>query len=235
MKSTDDAGLAQAFRERIGTIEEQLEAGTYRTGSWADLLREIRAQPRPLRLDVAEDVSRASNALHRRAGHPEVSAFVGFGGAVVAAIASLVPLIGGADTQSNALALAGALMLAGVAQPLVKVTTGLLLGVRYAYAFLLGFEPRFKMQFGTYLSRPRIARVAYHLSGTLGTPLALALVSRQAALPPLTRTVSFGFALLFGAMNASFFLAALLGFSRFGPVRLAITSGGSAGLELRRR
>ncbi len=223
----------EALRGRILTIEKEVQSGTYRPGPWAAATREIRGLPAAQRRALAQDVTRTSNALHRRAGYPEVSVLLGIGAECAAGVVSIVPLIGGADTQSNALTMAGAALLATVAQPLLKIAVGTLLGVRYAYAFLRMFEPRFKMQYGSYLSRPRLARILYHLCGTAGTPLALAFVSGLAALPEFARMACYGLAVAFAALNAVFFGAALLGFRRIGPVRVSITSGGSAGEELR--
>ncbi len=223
----------EALRTQIQAIEEQAGEGTYRPGPWAALIRELRVLPAADRRALADDVTRTSNAVHRLAGYGEISALGGVGLECAAGIVAIVPLIGGADTQSNALALAGAGLLATVAQPLLKVAVGTLLGVRYAYAFLRVFEPRFKMQYGSYLSRPRFVRVVYHLSGMVGTPLALAFVSSLSALPEWARMICWSLAIFFIALNGALFIAAALGMRRLGPLKLSITSGGSAGLELR--
>ena len=228
MKSQTDQ-----IRHRIRSIEEQVDAGTYRPGPWSALVREIRTLPGADRRALAADVSRASNALHRRAGHPEVSVVTGAALETVAVVASFVPLIGGIDTRSKVLSLGGALILAAAAQPLLKLIVGTLLGVRYAYAFLFGAEPRFKMRYGSYLARPRWARVVHHLSGTIGTPLALGFVSSIDAIPPWTRAVCWTLAVVIASANVFCFLAAAAGWTRLGPLRLSVTSGGSAGRELR--
>ncbi len=221
------------LRGRIREIEARVEDGTYRPGPWAALVREVRALPGASRRVLAPDVTRASDALHRRAGHPEVGAWVGLVLEVGAVLVSLVLLIGGVDTQSRALSLGGALVLGTAAQPLVKVSVGTLLGVRYSYAFLRVFEPRFKMRYGTYLARPRWARVVYHLAGTIGTPLALWWVSGLQSIPAWTRSACTLLAVVLVAANVGFFVAALFGAKKIGPLRVAITSGGNAGLELR--
>ncbi len=48
------------------------------------------------------------------------------------------------------------------------------LGIAYDYAYLFHIEPRFKMSYGTYLAAPRWARIVFHLSGIVGSPLGLA-------------------------------------------------------------
>ena len=71
-------------------------------------------------------------------------------------------------------------LLALTGQPLVKVTLGLLLGVRYAYAYLWYVEPRFKIRYSTYIALTPRRRVLLNLTGSIGTPLVLAAGSWQA-------------------------------------------------------
>lgn len=220
-------------RARIKKIEQAVGDGTYEPGPWAALLRELEVLPRADRRALAVDVTQASNALHRRAGHPEKGVAAGVALEIGATVAATALLIGGAETGSNALTLGGATLLATVAQPLVKLAIGTLLGVRYAYAFLLVLEPRFKMKYGTYLALPRWARVVYHLGGTIGTPLALAWVATREASPTLTAAICTVLALISGGANVSFFVAAARGARKLGPLRLSTTSGGRAGQELR--
>jgi UDP-N-acetylmuramyl pentapeptide phosphotransferase/UDP-N-acetylglucosamine-1-phosphate transferase len=131
--------------------------------------------------------------------------------------------------------LVAAVVLTTTLQPLVKVSAGTALGIRYSYAYIRGIEPRFKMRYGTYLAAPRWRRIVLHLSGTVGSLLALWLV-RRLALPELPGTaVVCGAAFwIVAAMNAVPFLAGLAGVHRLGPVGTTnSTSGGAAALELR--
>ena len=81
-------------------------------------------------------------------------------------------ILAGVATRSNLLAAVGAMVWMATLQPLIKLMAGRLLGVQYDYFYLLAIEPRIKMRYGTYLTRPRLFRVIVHLAGTIGSPLA---------------------------------------------------------------
>jgi hypothetical protein len=119
-------------------------------------------------------------------------------------------------------------------QPLLKVLTGTVLGIRYAYAYLLGPEPRFKMRFGSYIAAPRAARVLFHLSGTIGSPLGAWLPTRFLG-PSLRPASTFCWILLaiVVIINVVPLALALSGLQRIGPIRLSLGSAASAALEIR--
>jgi len=86
----------------------------------------------------------------------------------------------GVYLSSNAVAIAGAALWVIAFQPVVKVATGTALGVGYDYVYLERGEPRFKMEYGSYLARTRWARIALHLSGAIGSPLGAYLAAMLA-------------------------------------------------------
>jgi len=136
--------------------------------------------------------------------------------------------------NSNSAAAIGAISLTVALEPLVKVAAGLLLGIRYDYAYLLGLEPRFKMRYGTYLVRARPARIVFHFAGMIGSPLGAWLSTRFLG-PELATArrfcwVLFAFAI---AINAAIFGLALAGVRRIGPLRLSLASAAVAATELR--
>ncbi len=222
------------FRSKLVAIETNIDAGRYRPGPWDAFLRSACRQPRSERLALAADVSRISQKLHARHHLRTLSVTAGVGIELLATLAGCGALAIARASGSNLVALLAAGIWITTFQPLIKLCVGLLLGVRYDYAYLRGVEPRFKMRYGTYLAAPRWARIVVHLSGTVGSPLAAWLVGT------LTRP---GLALsgricglvfwTTSALNALLFLAALIGWRRIGPARLTTTSGGAAALELR--
>jgi hypothetical protein len=62
-------------------------------------------------------------------------------------------------------------------QPLIKVSVGTALGIRYEYVYLFALEPRFKMAFGSYIAAPPWRRVLLQLSGLIGSALSAALAA----------------------------------------------------------
>lgn len=176
-----------------------------------------------------------SDKLHRRSYSRILRIWVGLlvGIALTAFGAAL--LLWGLDRASPAGLLAAAVILMTTLQPLVKVAAGVCLGVRYSYVWFWGFEPRFKMRYGTYLAAPRWRRVMVHLAGTLGSPLALLCVALLAA--PVQPSVASLCWALFGILlvpQVVPFLLVLLGVGSLGRLRLASrTSGGAAADELR--
>ncbi|HYL58095.1 MAG TPA: hypothetical protein VEU51_04440 [Candidatus Acidoferrales bacterium] len=136
--------------------------------------------------------------------------------------------------ESSTAAVAAVFIWVATFQPLLKILVGTMLGVRYEYAYLLGVEPRFKMQFGTYVAASRWKRIVLHISGMIGSPLAAALVAMTArGRLPVAAAVSWAVFWLVAAVNVFMMIAALAGVRRVGPLRTADGSGGAAGLELR--
>jgi hypothetical protein len=144
-------------------------------------------------------------------------------------------LVIGLRVESNLAVLVSAAILATTFQPLIKVATGWLLGVDYAYAYLWGIEPRFKMRYGSYVAASRWRRVVLHLSGAVGTPLALWLVGTLAAARlPTAAAICIGLFWVLVAVQVVPFVAGLSGLRRLGPLSMRLTSGGAAGAEIRR-
>jgi len=227
--------MSEPLTRTLASIEAALDQGVYRPGPWAAFLRDAESRSAAERAANAADVSRVSDKLHQRRPRRILSfrtairvelAATAVGGAVLAA---------GLAGTSTVAVLAAAVVLMTTLQPLVKVSAGRVLSIRYSYAYIRGIEPRFKMRYGTYLAAPRWRRIALHLSGTVGSLLALWLV-RRLALPELPGTAAVcGVAFwIVAGMNAVPFLAGLAGVRRLGPVGpVNSTSGGAAALELR--
>ena len=125
-------------------------------------------------------------------------------------------------------------LLALTLQPAIKVTAGLILGIRYSYAYLWYFEPRFKMKYGYYLCCPASRRIAFQLIGSVGTPLAM-LIGMY-----LLKDVSYlfwpcfvGF-IVFTLMQIVAFIGALIDVRRVGPFPLRhLTTPAMLGFELK--
>lgn len=223
------------LRASLEQIEADLDQGTYRPGPWAAWLRRARALPQPERMSIAADVSRVSDKLHLRQARRKISYASGLGLEIVATIAGVWLLATGLRETSATPVLIGALLLTMTMQPLVKISVGTVLGIRYSYAYLWGAEPRFKMRYGTYLAASRWKRVLLHLAGTVGSVLALA-VAHSLAEPELPSTATILRVLLWivVALQVLPFLAGIAGLRRLGPLGPPTnTSGGAAGVELR--
>ena len=118
--------------------------------------------------------------------------------------------------------------------PMAYVIGAIVLGVT-GVIFFFGFEPRFKMRYGTYLSAERWRRVLLHLSGTVGSPLAFWRVAlrTEEALPGASATCRALFLLLVAVQVLTFSLG-IAGVRRLGPLgAVRHTSGGAAAYELR--
>jgi hypothetical protein len=215
-------------------IESQLDEGVYRPGPWAAFLRAADARPRGERRVLADQASRVSDKLHRR-GRPLTLSFrAGLWLELVATLVGVMLLKAGLRGAYGGQVLAAAIILTATLQPLVKIAVGHLLGIRYSYFYVWGYyEPRFKMRYGTYLCAERWQRVLLHLSGTVGSPLALWWVSIRAAevVPGVSAICEVLFWILVGVQVLTF----SLGIS--GVPRLAragwLTSGGAVARELR--
>jgi hypothetical protein len=227
--------LPDALSDQIVAIEREVDANSYRAGTWARLVNEVRALPIAERRHVAELLSRVSRKLHGRSGRGTISVRAGYLAEVGLAIAGAVVLALGARHQSNLLVIVSAVIWTIVFQPLIKVAVDYLLGLRYEYAYLYGVEPRFKMCFGQYLAQPRYARLLLHLSGTIGSPTGAWLPTLFVD-PSLRIAVYVCWGLFWTVVliNVAGFVAVLTGVrSRVGSIRLRDSSGGAAALELR--
>jgi hypothetical protein len=219
---------------RLTAIEGDIDAGRYRPGPWDSLLRTLRTRPREERAEMATAVARVSRKLHMRGGRRTMSITVAIALELAATMVGAALLIWAIAWQSNLLAIVGAGIWATTFQPLVKSACGRALGVHYDYAFLYGLEPRLKMDYGSYLAAPRAARIALHLSGTVGSPLAAWIV--WWLLPPamtLAKILCWYAMWVLIAINVATLLLALIGVRRLAGSRMSASSSGAAAIELR--
>ncbi len=222
------------LRERLAAIERAVDDGTYRPGPWHALIHDVRNSMFFERAAIADDLSRVSRKLHLRKPRRRVAMNIGLLMEIAATMIGGMLMILGVAVHWGALAFLGALLWMVALEPLIKLMVGRAMGVQYDYFYLLGIEPRLKMRYGTYLSRPRLLRIIVHLSGTIGSPLAAWLTYWM-----LSRAQPGAAALCFGAfwvlliINVVNFVAPLFGVHRIGPVPLSMTSAGSAAIEIR--
>lgn len=225
---------AADLRSAITEIERAIDSGTYRPGPWARVLTQARAASASERSAISADVSRVSRKLHLRRGRKTIKAQTGFAIEAAAVAVGDILLALGIHRSSNVAAIAGMAIWVMALQPLVKVATGAALGVGYDYAYLANGEPRFKMEYGSYIAQPRWARVALHLSGAVGSPLGAWLAARLVRdTLPVTYWITIVVFWMVNALNLSLFVAGLAGIKRLGVSRTVDTSCGAAGAELR--
>ena len=221
--------------EQIAAIDRALEDGTYKPGRWQRLVAAVEALPQAERNALAPRMTSLSDKLHGRNGFVQVPFVAAYGAEWVLLFAGLLLVLTGGG--SPWISLAGVVALLLCMQPFIKVTVGLILGVRYSYGFLWYVEPRFKMSYGTYLMLGSSERVQLHLAGSIGTPLA-ALLGYLLVDPTQTLLVS-GCQILFWLMlvlQIATFFAEWFGVRKVGPFRLSLlTSPATAAMELRKR
>lgn len=222
------------FRAQLAAIERDLDQGRYKPGPWGRLIATIRNQPDGVRAALAGDVSRVSRKLNLRTGRGTLPVAGAMAIELAAAAAGGLILAVALARGSSLGAIAAMAIWVTAFQPLVKVAVGIALGIGYEYAYLLGIEPRFKMNFGNYLAAARWKRIVLHLSGTVGSPLGAMIVASAAeAKLPITAVVCWVAFWILVAINVIPFVAAVMGVGRLGRLRPDETSGGSAGIELR--
>jgi hypothetical protein len=221
--------------ERLDDIERRLDDGTYLPGPWAGFLRDAGRRDRAERKSLTEDVSRISDKLHRRKHPVTVSLRVGLLIELAGMAVGLIVLELGLRRPCPGCVLVAAAILAVTWQPLLKVATGYLLGIRYSYLYMSGVEPRIKMQYGTYLAASRWRRVALHLAGTVGSPLAFWWVAVRATRDlPEVAGICWLLCWILVAVQIVLFVVVLAGARRGGPLGGAhLSSGGSIARELR--
>jgi hypothetical protein len=215
-------------------IEGQLDDGVYRPGPWAAFLRAAEARPREERATLSDQASRVSDKLHRRSHARTLPFWTGLLFELVATAVAVTLLESGLERASGGSVLVAAIILTVTLQPLIKITAGTLVGIRYSYFYIWGgYEPRFKMRYGTYLCAERWQRVLLHVSGTLGSPLAFWWVSVRAEpmLPGVSAVCELLFWLLVAVQVVAFSLV-MSGVRRLARVGW-VTSGGAAARELR--
>jgi hypothetical protein len=234
METDAQPPLQSDFSGRLAAIERAVDAGHYRPGPWQALMHDIRNSMFFERAAIADDVSRVSRKLHMRRNRRRLSMQIGLLGEIAATSLGGLLVLAGVASRSNAPAIIGALLWMTAMQPIIKLMVGRGLGVHYDYMYLLGVEPRLKMRYGTYLTRPRLFRVIVHLSGTIGSPLAayLSYLLLYRALPGAADFCLAAFWVLV-FINVFNFAAALAGIHRIGPLLLSMTSAGAAAQEIR--
>jgi hypothetical protein len=224
----------EGLRAQLADIERALDSNTYRPGPWDALLRELRSQPDEMRRSLAADITRISRKLHQRTARVTVPLDLAMLLEGVGTVVGGVALGLAVAWESTLLALLGAFLWATTFQPLVKVAVGHALAIGYDYAYLFHIEPRFKMSYGTYLAAPRWARIVFHLSGALGSPLGLATAAvLVAGALPATATFTWIVFWLGVVINVVPFAGAVGGVRRIGAWRFNLSSAGAAGAEVR--
>ena len=220
------------LKSRIRALHFSISEGSYRIGDWQTLLRDIEASDIGVRSKLREDITMVSAALHSRHNYPTapflpiyiVELAILVGATAITIYDSLIP---------NLLA---TLLLAVTLQPTLKVTTGLILGVRYSHAYLWYFEPRFKMKYGDYVSRPTWQRLLINFVGSVGTPLAMIIGLKLLAENAYLFWVCAMGLIAFSMMQIVAFSAALAGITRLGPFTLRhLTTPAMLGFEIRER
>lgn len=222
-------------RENLRRIEDDLDTGSYRPGPWKALVAELRKTPADTRRALVADINRVSDKLHGRGTSRTLPILAGLSVEIGASALALLGLERALDLGWPLAVLAAAGVLTMTLQPLVKVTAGAILGVRYSYFYLWGPEPRVKMRYGTFLAAATWRRVVVHLAGTIGSPLALAFCA-NASSPHHPKTALFLFAAftLLVLIQVVMLLGGIAGARRIGPSPpVALSSAGAAGLEIR--
>jgi hypothetical protein len=230
----ESTAASDQLRAQLGLVEQALDGGQYRPGPWDAILRAARALPRADRALLTDDLSRVSRKLHQRHQWRKLPVAAALGTEAALAIIGCILLIFGIRHGSNLLVITTAALWSIAFQPLIKVTTGLLLGVGYDYAYLYHLEPRFKMTYGKYLAAPRWARITLHLAGMIGSPLGVWLPTVWAGRNLLVATyLCRASSLLLVVINVGSLFIALCGIYRIRGFRLLDSSAGMAALELR--
>jgi hypothetical protein len=232
MKQTDTT--IRELRQRLDAIEDDVDNGRYRPGPWEALIRAVRARPDAERAQIAEGIGRVSRKLHMRTERITI----GIGSALVfelvATVIGGVLLVLAMGFSSNVLAIIGAVIWVTTFQPLIKFGCGRAVGIHYDYAYLYGVEPRFKTEYGSYLASSRAARIVFHLSGMIGSPLAAWFI--WSVLPQqmnLARVLCWYAMWALIATNVVTLIVGLAGIRRIGGFRLRDSSSGVAAAEMR--
>jgi hypothetical protein len=223
------------LEQLLAEIEDAIDSNTYSRGRWQVFLeRAATASPDEL-LPLESSTTRVSEKLHQRTSPSTMPFGRALAFEILASLGGFSILIVAASTGSVVGLVAAAVCLVVTLQPLLKVATGLAFQLAFAYAYLWGVEPRFKLKYGTYLAAPRWKRVSFHASGMLGSPFAwliVALVARPSH--PTLSEVLLWLAVAHMTFVVAQFLLALVGVRRvplLGLLRLG--SGGAAAWELR--
>lgn len=168
MQKSETQGAAYWVKALL-EIRTDLHQNNYKPGPWHKLTKLLAKAPAGERAEVSELVSEVSNLLHSRKYKFRAPFLVGYAAEWIILVLSITLM----QADHLLLRLASVGLLALCLQPMLKVTAGLLLGVRYAYVYLWYIEPRFKMAYGTYMQLGPARQCALHFAGSLGTPAAL--------------------------------------------------------------
>jgi hypothetical protein len=220
---TDGGDAMKELEEKLAELQTSIQEGTYRVGDWQRLVSIIDGLPYDDKQDLSLSISETSNLLNQRHGFLCLPFAAGFMIEFILAMFGFYILYNG--TANPAIALMASVALILSLQPFLKIIVGFLLGVRYAYVYLFYIEPRFKTQYGTYLTLSPTQRIAYHLSGIVGTPLALYLA--LAILGPAGFPLIWIWLLFWGAIAVQLlpFIAEWFGLKKLGPFRLSVLTG----------
>jgi hypothetical protein len=224
------------LEQLLAEIEDALDSNTYSRGRWEVFLERAAAASPDELVPLESSITRVSEKLHLRTRPSTLPFERALAFEILAALGGLAILTVAASTGSAVGFVAAAVCLVVTLQPVLKVATGLAFQLPFAYAYLWGAEPRFKLKYGTYLAAPRWKRVSYHVSGMLGSPFAwliVAVVARPSH--PTLSGVLWWLAVAHMVFIVGQFLLAVAGVRRvplLGLLRLG--SGGAAGWELRR-
>lgn len=221
------------IEQLIEEIDTALTEQRYRPGAWQRLVAAVYKLPVAERAELKERISLLGNKLHQRHGFPQLGFPLAFALEIMLAVCGLAILLSGSD--GIGLVMIGLVFLMLSLQPLIKIVVGLLVGVRYAYAYLWYIEPRFKMQYGTYLTITPWARVLLHLAGSLGTLVAFLLgVMLLGDSFSNLADLCWIFFWIFLIIQIVAFVAEWIGIHKVGPFRLSLlTSPATAAMELR--
>jgi hypothetical protein len=203
-------------RQGMNLIETSLDSGTYRVGDWQKGLKALKGLGQDQILMLSPDLTRISNKLHRRNHFAEAPAWMGFVFEYLLLVMSMLTM----TVENTSVRLSSIIFLALCLQPLIKISTGILLGVRYSYVYLWYVEPRFKMRFGTYHQLARWQKLILQLSGSVGTPIALLIGWSVLDDAPLLSMLSLAGALAVALMQVSAFVAVWFGVRKLGPFLL---------------
>lgn len=224
--------IIEPLQSELENIENSLDSGNYRVGQWQKFIDHMSEYDGQKLTPIAADVSRISNKLHRSHNYFELPVVPSMVFEVLITLLGFVCFF----SENPFVRLAGVVLLLMSLQPLIKVVTGLLLGIRYSYVYFLNVEPRFKMFYGTYIPLSIEKKVFYHLSGAIGTPLAMltGFVVFQGEYKLLANAF-IAFFVLASLMQIGAFTAVWMGYRKIGRYVLEnLTSPAKAAAELKR-
>ena len=204
------------IRQVLERIETSLDSGTYCVGDWQKCVNELKRLGPDSTLMLTQDLTRISNKLHRRNRYPEAPLWMGLVLEYLLLVMSMLAI----TAESTSVRLASIIALTLCLQPLIKISVGMLLGVRYSYVFLWYFEPRFKMRFGTYHHLARWKKLIFQLAGSVGTPIALLVGWWVVGDSPVLSMLCLAGAITAALMQVTAFAAVWLGVRKVGPFLL---------------